>query len=146
MARSALARKGSATRDRILNAAILRFARSSYESVGLRDIAADAGVDVAYVHRCFGSKERLFAESLEATMEPAKLFAGPPGDIADFLAKQIFARDGGRGRNTVGPLDIIIRSLSSVEASGVLRGSSPATTSFVHLQERLAKRPTPELR
>jgi len=121
MARSALARKGSATRDRILNAAILRFARSSYESVGLRDIAADAGVDVPYVHRCFGSKERLFAESLEATMEPAKLFAGPPGDIADFLAKQIFARDGGRGRNTVGPLDIIIRSLSSVEASGVLR-------------------------
>ena len=121
MARSALARKGSATRDRILNAAILRFARSSYESVGLRDIAADAGVDVAYVHRCFGSKERLFAESLEATMEPAKLFAGPAGDIADFLAKQIFARDGGRGRNTVGPLDIIIRSLSSVEASGVLR-------------------------
>ncbi|TXH17031.1 MAG: TetR/AcrR family transcriptional regulator, partial [Gammaproteobacteria bacterium] len=97
MARSALARKGSATRDRILNAAILRFARSSYESVGLRDIAADAGVDVAYVHRCFGSKERLFAESLEATMEPAKLFAGPPGDIADFLAKQIFARDGARG-------------------------------------------------
>lgn len=56
MARSALARKGSATRDRILNAAILRFARSSYESVGLRDIAADAGVDVAYVHRLFWFK------------------------------------------------------------------------------------------
>ena len=121
MTHKVAARTGGATRDRILNAAILRFARSSYETVGLRDIAADARVDVAYVHRCFGSKERLFAESLEATMEPAKLFAGPAGDIADFLAKQIFARDGGRGRNTVGPLDIIIRSLSSSEASRVLR-------------------------
>ncbi|HNK15897.1 MAG TPA: TetR family transcriptional regulator [Nitrospira sp.] len=121
MTHKVAARTGGATRDRILNAAILRFARSSYETVGLRDIAADARVDVAYVHRCFGSKERLFAESLEATMEPAKLFAGPAGDIAGFLAKQIFARDGGRGRNTVGPLGIIIRSLSSSEASRVLR-------------------------
>ena len=121
MARSTLARKGSATRDRILNAAILRFARSSYETVGLRDIAADVGVDVAYVHQCFGSKERLFAEALEATVEPAKLFDGPAEDLAGLLAKQIFARDKGRGRNTVGPLDIIIRSLSSAEASVVHR-------------------------
>lgn len=121
MARSAAARTGSATRDRILNAAILRFARNSYESVGLRDIATDVGVDVAYVHRCFGSKERLFAEALEATVDPVSLFAGSAGDLADFLANQIFARDRGRGRNTVGPLDIIIRSLSSSDASGVLR-------------------------
>lgn len=121
MARSAVATTGGVTRDRILNAAILRFARNSYEAVGLRDIASDVGVDVAYVHRCFGSKERLFADALEATMEPSSLFAGSAADLAVTLAKQIFARDKARGRNAVGPLDIIIRSLSSPEASRVLR-------------------------
>lgn len=121
MAHSAAARTSVATRERILNAAILRFARNSYESVGLRDIAADVGIDVAYVHRCFGSKERLFAAALEATIEPSNLFAASSGDLAGVLAKQIFARDKARGRNAVGPLDIIIRSLSSSEASRVLR-------------------------
>ncbi|NVN84715.1 MAG: TetR/AcrR family transcriptional regulator [Rhodopseudomonas sp.] len=109
-----------ATRDRILNAAVLRFSRHSYEATGLRDIAADVGVDVAYVHRCFGSKERLFAEAVGAAMEPALLLNGPADELAGALAKQIFAHDAARGRDEVGPLDIVIRSLSSPEASRVL--------------------------
>lgn len=121
MARNAAARTGGTTRDRILNAAVLRFARNSYESVGLRDIAADVGIDVAYAHRCFGSKERLFAEALEATIESENLFGGSAEGLASLLSKQIFARDKARGRNTVGPLDIVVRSLSSAEASRVLR-------------------------
>lgn len=44
-------------KERILKAAIRRFARHSYEDTGLRDIANDADVDVAYVHRSFGSKD-----------------------------------------------------------------------------------------
>ena len=121
MARSTGTRAGIATRDRILDAAILRFSRQSYESTGLRDIAADVGVDVSYVHRCFGSKEQLFAEALDATIVPERLFAVATDDLPDFLAKQVFARDKTRGRSTVGPLDIIIRSLTSPEASRVLR-------------------------
>lgn len=39
------------TRERILKAAILRFSAHSYDNTGLRDIAADVGVDMAYVHR-----------------------------------------------------------------------------------------------
>ena len=34
------------TRERILKAAILRFSTHSYEETGLRDIAADVGVDI----------------------------------------------------------------------------------------------------
>lgn len=130
MARSAVARAGTATRDRILNAAILRFSRQSYESTGLRDIAADVGVDVSYVHRCFGSKEQLFAEALGATMVPPGLFTSVADDLAGVLARQVFARDKGRGRNTVGPLDIIIHSLTSPEASRVLREF--IRTDFIH--------------
>ena len=109
------------TRDRVLNAAVLRFSSHSYEQTGLRDIAADVGIDVSYVHRCFGSKEQLFAEAVEATIQPARLLTGAAGDLPGTLAKHIFARDAAHARDEVGPLDIIIRSLSSPEASRVLR-------------------------
>lgn len=121
MGRTSTLQRGVSTRDRILNAAILRFSRQSYEETGLRDIAADVGVDVAYVHRSFGSKELLFAEAVEATIEPARLLASSSGDLAAKVAKEIFARDAVRARDKVGPLDIIIHSLSSPEASRVLQ-------------------------
>jgi AcrR family transcriptional regulator len=105
-----------ATRDRILEAAMLRFSRYSYEETGLRDVAADVGIDVAYVHRCFGSKENLFAESLAATIQAESLFDGSTDDQAHALARQIFVSD----QNKVGPLDIIIRSLSCPQASRVI--------------------------
>ena len=53
------------TRARILAAARIRFSSNNYESVGTRDIAADAGVDAALVNRYFGSKEKLFLEVIE---------------------------------------------------------------------------------
>lgn len=109
------------TRQRILDAAILRFARHSYEATGLRDIAADVGVDVAYVHRCFGSKERLFAAAVEATLQPELLLAGKAEDLAATLAHELFHHAEGYGPHDVRPLDIVIHSLSSADASRVLR-------------------------
>ena len=105
------------TRDRILNAAIERFTRTSYEQTGLREIAADVGVDVAYVHRCFGSKKRLFVAAVGAAIQPADLLTGPAGDLAGKLANHLLSK---RVRRRPG-LDIIIRSLSSPEASPVVR-------------------------
>jgi AcrR family transcriptional regulator len=52
----------SRTRTRILSAAEALFQERGYESVGTREIAAEAQVDAALVHRYFGSKEKLFAE------------------------------------------------------------------------------------
>jgi AcrR family transcriptional regulator len=109
------------TRDRILDAAIRRFSRQSYEATGLRDIAADVGIDVAYVHRSFGSKERLFAAAVEASIEPERFLAGNRCDLAATLARQVLARDIVQGSDEIGPLDIVIHSLSSPEASRVLR-------------------------
>ncbi|MFC0240750.1 TetR/AcrR family transcriptional regulator [Rhodopseudomonas telluris] len=109
------------TRDRILDAAILRFARQSYETTGLRDIAADVDVDVAYVHRCFGSKERLFAAAVEATLKPELLLTGKADDLAATLAHELFHHAEGHGPHQVRPLDIVIHSLSSADASRVLR-------------------------
>ncbi|MFN4283133.1 MAG: TetR family transcriptional regulator [Alphaproteobacteria bacterium] len=107
-----------ATRDRILNAAIWRFANHSYEETGLRHIAADASVDVAYVHRLFGSKEELFVEALLATTQPDRIVAESATDPATTLARELFRRD---DSDEVRPLDIAVRSFTSSKASGVMR-------------------------
>jgi AcrR family transcriptional regulator len=61
-------RDAEATRSRILAAAMDRFARLGYETASLREIAAEAGVDVALVSRYFGGKEGLFTEALKASI------------------------------------------------------------------------------
>jgi AcrR family transcriptional regulator len=107
-------------RDRILSAAILRFSRQSYDTTGLREIAADASVDVAYVHRCFGSKRQLFAEAVNKVMQADRVFDEPPDNLADTLTRRVFERDSTKIADDVGPLDIMVRSLSCPEAIGVL--------------------------
>lgn len=109
------------TRDRILNAAALQFSQNSYEAVGLRSIAADAGVNVAYVHRSFGSKEQLFAAAILSQSHGDRLLARVGTNLGPELAKEFFAPDAAREKDAVKPLEIVIHSLSSPEASHVLR-------------------------
>ncbi|PJI86610.1 TetR family transcriptional regulator [Luteimicrobium subarcticum] len=67
-ARQPSARDG-ANRDRILAAARRRFGSGGLRATTLRSIAADAGVDVALVAYYFGSKDGLFAATLELPHE-----------------------------------------------------------------------------
>jgi AcrR family transcriptional regulator len=60
-------RNAEATRAAILEAAKSHFAVLGYDCAVLRDIARDAGVDVALVKRYFGGKEALFVEALRAS-------------------------------------------------------------------------------
>ena len=105
------------TRERILEAAIEQFSRRSYEETGLRDIAATARVDVAYVHRCFGSKKRLFAAAVSAAVKPKELLAGLPDAIPGTLAWDVLATRGTRAKG----LDIILNSMASREAGPIVR-------------------------
>ena len=66
-------RDAQATRARILEAAVAWFARGGYENVSLRDISAEAGVDVALISRYFGGKEGLFTEALKASIHADRL-------------------------------------------------------------------------
>lgn len=61
-------RDAVATRAAILASAREVFARAGYDGAGVREIAAGAGVTAMLVNRYFGSKERLFAEAIAATM------------------------------------------------------------------------------
>ncbi|WP_344243289.1 TetR family transcriptional regulator [Actinocorallia libanotica] len=70
-------RDRAATRAALLEAARLRFSRQGFDGTGVREIAADAGVDAALVFRYFGSKEKLYAEAVHVEI-PQGLTDGPP--------------------------------------------------------------------
>ena len=63
-------RDAEATRAAILDAAKAQFALLGYDRAVLRDIAREAGIDVALVKRYFGGKEALFVEALRASFAP----------------------------------------------------------------------------
>ncbi|WP_157767399.1 TetR/AcrR family transcriptional regulator [Paracoccus yeei] len=105
-------------KDRILTAAFRRFAAHSYHETHLRDIAADAGVDVAYVHRSFGSKEKLFQAVLAEASRSHGVAEVPLEDIAPLLTRHIFSDQEGSGPNDPDNLMILIRSLLDPVASG----------------------------
>lgn len=88
-------RDAAATREALLTAARGRFVRLGYDRTTLRDVAADAGVNLALVKRYFGSKEGLFKAALETTPR----FLGREGEaprgreaLARLLGEQLAAR------------------------------------------------------
>lgn len=113
-------RSGPATRRRILEAAVQRFTQASYEQVGLRDVAADAGVDVALVHRAFGSKERLFKEAFEATVHTERLLAAEDSALGTVFAQALYEPVTSYTSKSAA-LQIFAHSLSSPMAAEVLR-------------------------
>ena len=79
----------SKTRDAILAAARERVSEQGYDRVRMRDVAAEAGVDVALVNYHFGSKDGLFAAALEMPTPMAALMADvlEQGEIDDFAER-----------------------------------------------------------
>jgi AcrR family transcriptional regulator len=116
-------RNAAATRDAILESAQRAFVRAGYDGVGVREIAAGAGVTAMLVNRYFGSKEQLFAEVVARTMERPIILtsdvleSGNPGEaIAAALV--------GLTTSDATPLDgflILHRSGSSERAAEIAR-------------------------
>lgn len=87
------AARGGGTRIDIIEAARRLFSTLPYDKVGLRDIAADAGVDKRLITRYFGSKEELFVEVVEFAgrdmqRHPSDLDAG---ELSRHLISRIFS-------------------------------------------------------
>jgi AcrR family transcriptional regulator len=115
-------RDATATRAAILAAARQRFLRESYDSVGLRDIAGDAGVDVALISRYFGGKEGLFRDVLLADKNDG-LLRQPltAAELPAYLA-QLVVEDGDEDRQRRMEMFIVmLRSASSPKAGEVIR-------------------------
>jgi len=64
---------GVDTRGSILSAARSEFGNKGYHQATIRSIAAEAGVDPALVHHYFGTKEDLFATSIDLPLRPTEL-------------------------------------------------------------------------
>lgn len=115
-------RSAAETRELILQAALRRFAAQSYEETSLRQIAADVGVDVALVHRSFGSKEQLFVAVNEAASQASDVLAVEQGALAASLARRLVERvDEEDEEVSLRSLSVLVRSLSSPQARPLLR-------------------------
>ncbi|UZK66463.1 TetR/AcrR family transcriptional regulator [Sphingomonas sp. M1-B02] len=116
-------RNAAATRQAMLIAARRHFARESYENVGLREIAGDAGVDPSLVSRYFGGKEQLFREALRGDKKPMLEGVDRVG-LADHLASMLLEDIGADGEDPSAHVDrllILLRSSSSPMASEIVR-------------------------
>jgi AcrR family transcriptional regulator len=83
-------RDADATSAAILEAGKAQFARLGYDRTVMRDVAAEAGVDVALINRYFGGKEGLFTAALKASFHPDRILAWDrrtfAGEIATMMA------------------------------------------------------------
>jgi AcrR family transcriptional regulator len=110
-------KKAAATRAALLKAARGRFAALGYDGTGLREIAADAGVDAALVCRYFGSKDELFAEVLASFGEKAWL-RGESSTFGERIAGAIF--EGPYNPESMEGLLVMLRSIGSGKAQDAL--------------------------
>ena len=110
-------------KERILNAAMLLFARMPYTDTSLRDIAAAAEVDVAYVHRAFGSKAEIFRHALLALGPIDDIATGQPDGATMIrrICNLAFLRNP-RKLEDVRPLHLLIQSSLCSEARTIIAG------------------------
>jgi AcrR family transcriptional regulator len=118
-------RNAAATRSAILEAATRRFAFDGYERVGVREIAADAGVTAAMVNRYFLSKEGLFAEVIEHAFSGH--VGGDPATLADRLARLMVYGKEDKANDRQIPLLLLLHSATEPRAAELLKASLERT-------------------
>lgn len=95
------------------------FAEQGFASTGVRQIAAEAGVDPANVIRYFGSKEGLFLETMDVPAEFGSILEGPLESLAEDYLRFVISG----GPSVVGgqTLAALIRASDRPEVGTVLR-------------------------
>jgi AcrR family transcriptional regulator len=112
-------RDAEATRAAILNAAKAQFARLGYDRTGLRDIAAEAGADVALIKRYFGGKEALFTEALKASLHPERVRMWDRQSFAHEIATMM-ANDAHRDEERTHSFQFLLRAATSPTTAPLL--------------------------
>jgi AcrR family transcriptional regulator len=114
----------SGAREAILAAARHAFGTVGYAGATLRSIAREAGVDPALVHHYFGSKDQLFAASLELPVDPTTVIPGVLAQGQDGVGERLARTFLNIWDNTPGqgPMLAMLRSaVSDPTAAGSLR-------------------------
>jgi AcrR family transcriptional regulator len=114
-------RDGASTRLRILEAAKARFSQCSFEGVGVRDIAEDAGVDAALVIRYFGSKEALFEKIAKEAFDVSELVVDGAAHLSENTLNHLLSNMKDRlWHDRYDPFRLFLCSISSPVAGPIL--------------------------
>ena len=111
-------RSAPATRQAILDAARHCFSSEGYDQVGVREIAARAGVDPALINRHFGSKEGLFSEVIGGKFDLRHIAGDDLSTLGETMLRAVFKKKADDGHD---PLGALLRSYSSEVAREKLR-------------------------
>ena len=83
----------SGAREAILESARNRFAEVGFDKASIRSIAVEAQVDPALVHHYFGSKQQLFAATLNLPIDPeairAPIRAAPDAELGETVVRTV---------------------------------------------------------
>ena len=111
-------RNASQTRADILKAAQRLFSQRGYERVGVRDIAAEVGINGALVIRYFGSKDQLFAEAVTEAFRLGDLLQENRNELGELLVRYLMQDEADA---TFYPVLALLRSASSPQGAALLR-------------------------
>jgi len=110
-------RDAEATRQALIAAGQQLFSREAYDQVGVRAIAAAAGVNQALLNRYFGSKAGLFRAVLDSLLRDLSWLGGERDDFGARVAAHLCAKD----RAAIDPLLILFRSTAHPESAALVR-------------------------
>jgi AcrR family transcriptional regulator len=115
-------RDAALTRAALVRAARRRFAMRGFRATTVRDIAADAGVNVALINRYFGSKGGLFEACLRGTVQELGPVDGTPRLGVDEAIRSLVGHIA-RSPDVEEPLQLLLllRSSGDEEADAIRR-------------------------
>ena len=118
MEKSSRTRNSVQTRADILKVAQRLFSQRGYEQVGVRDIAAEVGINGALVIRYFGSKDQLFAEAVTEAFRLGDLLQANRNELGELLVRYLMQEE---SDVTFYPVLALLRSASSPQGAVLLR-------------------------
>jgi AcrR family transcriptional regulator len=112
---------------------VAAFCRWGYDDVGVREIAADAGVTAMLVNRYFGSKEGLFEEVVEVVLAPPSVVPETPENLVRRTVEALVARSAPTA-DVQNPFQLTLMSAHNPRAAELIRAAM-----LRHVVARLAR-------
>jgi len=133
--------QGAVTRAAIAATARVMFTENGYSGTSVRAIAAVVGIDPALVIRYFGSKERLFQETVQMPRFLEQTLVEPVEDLGERIVAALFTGD------VDARLAVYSALMRAADSDSIRKKMQQASeTTFIEPLGRLLKGPNVRLR